>query len=82
MIEGIKQAGKTILLTTHYMEEAYRLCDEIAIVDRGKIIIEGKPDDLLKEHFSSTVIRLPQKAVKNSVDLPEDIPRIEKLMRD
>ena len=78
LIEGIKQAGKTILLTTHYMEEAYRLCDEIAIVDRGRIIIEGRPDDLLKQHFSSTVIRLPQKAAREPEEgLPDDIQAID-----
>jgi ABC-2 type transport system ATP-binding protein len=73
LIEGIKRAGKTILLTTHYMEEAYRLCDEIAIVDQGRIIIEGRPDDLLKQHFAATVIRLPQQTVKHPDRLPEDV---------
>ena len=73
LIEGIKQAGKTILLTTHYMEEAYRLCDEIAIVDQGRIIIEGRPDDLLRQHFASTVIRLPRQAVNQPDRLPDDI---------
>jgi ABC-2 type transport system ATP-binding protein len=73
LIEGIKQAGKSILLTTHYMEEAYRLCDRIAIVDRGKIIIEGRPDELLRQHFSSSVIRLPKNAIDVSRTLPDDI---------
>ncbi len=67
LIEGIKQAGKTIVLTTHYMEEAYRLCDRIAIVDRGRIIIEGEPDALLQEHFPSSVIRLPQRAASGNI---------------
>jgi ABC-2 type transport system ATP-binding protein len=62
LIENIKQAGKTIILTTHYMEEAYRLCDRIAIVDHGRIIIEGEPDDLLRQHFEGSVIRLPEQA--------------------
>ncbi len=77
LIEGIKQAGKTILLTTHYMEEAYRLCDRIAIVDQGQIIIEGKPDDLLKQHFSASIIRLPESAVKEPEQLPEDIKLVD-----
>ena len=77
LIEGIRQAGKTILLTTHYMEEAYRLCDRIAIVDQGKIIIEGKPDDLLQQHFTSTVIRLPVSAVGSSQKLPHTIQLID-----
>ncbi len=78
LIEGIKQTGKTILLTTHYMEEAYRLCDQIAIVDHGKIIIEGKPDELLKQHFQSSIIRLPQRAVTDCTVLPEDIQLVDK----
>ncbi len=77
LIEGIKQSGKTILLTTHYMEEAYRLCDQIAIVDQGRIIIEGEPDELLKQHFASTVIRLPKQAVTRSDQLPEEIRLVD-----
>jgi len=68
LIERIKKAGKTILLTTHYMEEAYRLCDRIAIVDRGRFITEGEPDELLKQHFPSSVIRLPESASAHTVE--------------
>jgi ABC-2 type transport system ATP-binding protein len=78
LIEGIKQAGKTILLTTHYMEEAYRLCDRIAIVDHGKIIIEGKPDELLKQHFQASIIRLPERTVSENTILPENIHLVDK----
>ena len=77
LIESIKQAGKTIILTTHYMEEAYRLCDQIAIVDKGRIIIEGKPDDLLREHFAASVIRLPPSAISQPHGLPPDIRLVE-----
>lgn len=77
LIEDIRQTGKTVLLTTHYMEEAYRLCNRIAIVDQGKIIIEGAPDDLLQEHFAPTVIRLPKKAVANPEALPDEIQLVD-----
>ncbi len=59
LVETIKREGKTILLTTHYMEEAYVLCDEIAIMDHGKIISRGSPQSLLAEHFSDVVVELP-----------------------
>jgi len=49
LIEGIKKQEKSIVLTTHYMEEAYVLCDYIIIMDQGKIIAEGAPDSLLKK---------------------------------
>jgi len=47
LIEVFKSAGRTILLTTHYMEEAERLCDRVAIVDRGRIIALGTPAELI-----------------------------------
>ncbi|SCZ57860.1 ABC-2 type transport system ATP-binding protein [Thiohalomonas denitrificans] len=59
LVRDIKQRGKTVLLTTHYMEEAYVLCDEIAIMDHGRIIAEGSPKALLAEHFHDVVLDLP-----------------------
>ena len=59
LVRGIKAQGKTVLLTTHYMEEAYLLCDEIAIVDHGRIIARGSPAALLAEHFEESVLELP-----------------------
>ena len=50
IIKGIKQEGKTIVLTTHYMEEAQILCDELAIMDTGRIIAKAGPDELIREH--------------------------------
>jgi ABC-2 type transport system ATP-binding protein len=45
--EGFRAAGRTVLLTTHYMEEAERLCDRVAVVDHGKIIAQGTPAELV-----------------------------------
>lgn len=59
LVDGIKARGKTILVTTHYMEEAYVLCDEIAIMDHGRIIARGSPETLLAEHFRDVVLELP-----------------------
>jgi ABC-2 type transport system ATP-binding protein len=59
LIRQVQSRGKTVLLTTHYMDEAYELCDEIAIMDRGKIIAQGAPDALLSKHFQGGSIRLP-----------------------
>jgi ABC-2 type transport system ATP-binding protein len=60
LVQTIKALGKTIILTTHYMEEAYNLCDEIAIMDHGKIIAQGTPKALLTEHFDDVVLQLPR----------------------
>jgi ABC-2 type transport system ATP-binding protein len=47
IVEGLKARGRTVLLTTHYMEEAARLCERVAIVDHGKVIALGTPRDLV-----------------------------------
>ena len=60
LVESIKARRKTIILTTHYMEEAQLLCDEIAIVDRGRIIAQGPPQRLLSEHFAEVLLELPR----------------------
>ncbi len=59
LIRATKAEGRTVLLTTHYMEEAYFLCDVIAIMDRGRIIAEGPPSRQLKEQFDDVVLELP-----------------------
>ncbi len=60
----IKAEGKTLVLTTHYMEEAHELCDEIAIMDHGRIIAAGAPRDLLDRHFQESVLILPAAALE------------------
>ncbi len=68
LINLIKSRGKTIVLTTHYMDEAYTLCDEIAIMDHGKIIAQGPPELLLKEHFGNVVLQFPEEDVNNKLE--------------
>jgi ABC-2 type transport system ATP-binding protein len=46
-VDELKQAGRTIILTTHYMDEAERLCDRVAIMDHGKVIALGTPQQLI-----------------------------------
>ena len=47
LVDGLKRAGRTIILTTHYMDEAERLCDRVAIMDHGKVIARGTPQQLI-----------------------------------
>ena len=60
LIESVKARRRTIILTTHYMEEAQHLCDEIAIMDRGRISARGAPRRLLADHFDDVLIELPR----------------------
>jgi len=50
LIDNLRAAGSTILMSTHYIEEAERLADEVALMTHGKIISRGKPSDLIREH--------------------------------
>ena len=66
-VQEVKERGATILLTTHYMEEAYELCDEIAIMDHGRIIAHDAPDALLAAHFDDVVVQI------HAADIPCEI---------
>ena len=57
-LTALKQQGISILLTTHYMEEAARLCDRLVIVDHGRILIEGKPAQLVREQVGHAVLEI------------------------
>jgi ABC-2 type transport system ATP-binding protein len=56
LIEGFKSEGRTVLLTTHYMDEAQRLCDRVAVVDKGKIIALGTPRELIDSLGGTEVV--------------------------
>lgn len=71
LVKSIRAGGTTVLLTTHYMDEAQVLCDEIAIMDAGKIVTEGSPDSLLKKQYKGLIIELPL------ADLTGDMSGIE-----
>lgn len=79
LVERIKARNKTILLTTHYMDEAYVLCNQIAIMDHGRIIAQGTPQQLLKEHFNDVVLELPVTVTHNRL---ENLPYRILLARD
>jgi ABC-2 type transport system ATP-binding protein len=60
LIRGFKADGRTVLLTTHYMEEAEILCDRIAIMDHGRILEQDTPDALVSRHFRDRAVRFDQ----------------------
>jgi ABC-2 type transport system ATP-binding protein len=57
-IDELKRRGKTILYTTHYMEEAQRLCDRVAIMDHGRILALDNVDRLIEAHGGSSVVEV------------------------
>jgi ABC-2 type transport system ATP-binding protein len=68
LVQRIQANGTTIILTTHYMDEAHVLCDEIAIMDAGRIISRGAPDELLRNRYDGLIIELPLDDVSGELD--------------
>jgi ABC-2 type transport system ATP-binding protein len=64
-VQQVKARGNTIILTTHYMEEAQYLCDEIVVMDYGKIIAQGSPDELIKKHCKGVTVSIPKNIINN-----------------
>jgi lipooligosaccharide transport system ATP-binding protein len=54
----LQSQGNTIVLTTHYLDEAARLCDRLVIMDNGKILVEGSPEDLVKQYVGSEIVEV------------------------
>ncbi|MBP9145650.1 MAG: ABC transporter ATP-binding protein [Thermoanaerobaculia bacterium] len=81
IVERLKERGRTVLLTTHYMEEAARLCDRVAIIDRGRILAEGAPAVLVASLGAEHVIE-----VETESEIPEaalaGLPGVEAIRRD
>ncbi len=71
-LKMLMQEGKSILLTTHFMDEAERLCDRLLVIDHGKKIAEGKPRDLIAQHLEPDVVELYGQGALSLAD--EDSP--------
>ncbi len=61
----LKEQGTTLVLTTHYMDEAEQLCDRLVVVDKGRIMAEGSPAALIREHSSKEVLEVRFGSDKN-----------------
>jgi ABC-2 type transport system ATP-binding protein len=75
LVRGIKAEGTTVVLTTHYMDEAEVLCDLVAIMDHGRLLELDTPENLLKKHFQGALIRLPGREIQAD-NLDETMKRL------
>ena len=71
-LEELRARGTTLLLTTHYMDEAERLCDELVVMDHGRLLDRGSPRELITRHVEPEVIEL--RGLSPAAPLPFDIP--------
>ena len=81
VIETFRRVGKTVLLTTHYMEEAERLCDRVAIMDYGRIIALDSPRRLIDEHIKESAIQFKMKEYPGDETLA-NLPNVSKVVRE
>src|SRR5699024_5403334 len=67
----LKRRGVTLIVTTHYMDEAEQLCDRLVVMDRGRIVAEGSPRALIREHATREVLelRLPLAEHADHIDM-------------
>ena len=81
LVEGLKAAGTSVLLTTHYMEEAEILCDRLAIMDHGKVLELGTVEELVSKHFKDRAVRFdPDEALDTA--LLESLPAVSSVHVD
>ncbi|GAV23551.1 ABC transporter ATP-binding protein [Carboxydothermus pertinax] len=78
VILSLKNAGKTVFLTTHFMDEAQKLCDRVAIVDHGQIIALGSPQELIEGNFQETALELARTAFTERKSLA-DVPGVKRV---
>lgn len=76
-IEGLKQRGLTIIYTTHYMEEAQRLCDRVAIIDHGKLLDIGSVSELIERHGGRSVVTAQLQQPVTGIELPGQCEGLE-----
>ena len=77
VVSNLRARGRTILLTTHYMEEAERLCDRVAVLDMGKIIAEGSPRELISRLGGDHVIEFSLENGSEIESLEEELRELE-----
>jgi lipooligosaccharide transport system ATP-binding protein len=79
-LRRLTQEGKTLVLTTHFMEEAERLCHRLAIMDRGRVIAEGSPRALIAEHIEPQVLEVHGRGSESWMERARTLaPRVERV---
>ncbi len=81
IVKDLKRRGKTIVLTTHYMEEAQTLCDRVAVMDAGKIIALGTPRQLIEQHFETAAVEFEDRNAA-SLEMLNALPGVTRASRD
>ena len=85
IVEGLRARGRSVLLTTHYMEEAARLCDRVAVVDHGRVIALGTPRELIASLGAEHVVEFDvaeAAAARITESVLQELPTVERVARE
>ena len=81
-IRELKNHGKTVLLTTHYMDEAYNLADRICVLHKGSIVAEGSPEDLINQYGGGNTLIIRECSEATQAELLREIPNSRAVGKD
>jgi ABC-2 type transport system ATP-binding protein len=81
VITELRERGRTVLLTTHYMDEAEKLCDRVAIIDHGRVIAEGSPNQLISQLGGEHVIEFSLEKGETDGLQPDDLRSLPNVIR-
>jgi ABC-2 type transport system ATP-binding protein len=82
LIEGMRQEGRTVLYTTHYMEEAQRLCDRVGIIDHGKLLAIDSVDSLIHHHGGKSLVRFESDRGDSEVATEDPVGELSRALRE
>jgi len=82
IIRGVRERGRTVLLTTHYMDEAERLCDRVAVIDHGKVIALGSPSELIRRLGGEHVIEFSVAGPEVDPGRFEDVAGVQATLKE
>lgn len=80
-VRGLRDRGKTIVYTTHYMEEAQRLCDHVAIIDRGRLLAMDTVDNLIRTHGGTSVVTIQTSSGETRIQTAEPVSELVRRLK-
>jgi len=82
LVLGLRAAGKCVVYTTHYMEEAQRLCDRVGVVDHGKLLALGTVEELIAAHGGKTVVSVVRAEGEEKIATSDPVAELQRFMAD
>ena len=82
LVRGLKEQGRTVVYTTHYMEEAQKLCDRVAIIDKGRLLALGTVDELIRMHGGRSVVRVERGGDTRRIETADPMAELPAALAD